>query len=167
MNNDNENKKEEKLDLNDCVKDSKDMKNTERRSLGLTIFVYSICVLIALLIAFLIASSNGAFKGVAKRTLYGILSDSFFGPGVLYICVGVLLKISESGFFDSITFILKRAFFSLIPGGRIRLDSNYKEYKKSKEEKRKKARYSSVFIVGLVFIALSVIFLLLYSNTKI
>ena len=133
------------------------------KSLIFTILVYAISFIVALGIAFLIASSSGAFKGVEKQKLFGILSDSCLAPGAFYICIGLLLKISETGFFDSISFILKRVFLSFIPGARIKQEPNFKEYKKNKEERRKKARYSSIFFTGIFFILLSILFLILYS----
>ncbi len=138
---------------------------TEERSIKKIVISYVITSAFALAFAFFIAYTSGVFTGtLAKRTLFGVISDAFFVPGGVFFGFGVLLKIADGGFFDSVSFILKRAFLSLIPGARIAKEDNYQEYKQKKEARRKHSTFSSVIIVGLVFIAIAAVFLVLYAN---
>ena len=125
---------------------------------------YLITSILAFICAFFIAYSNGIFENLSKKRMFAVLSDAFFAPGGIFFCLGVLIKISAGGFFDSISFILKRVVNSLIPGARIRKEDNYMQYKEEKEKNRKRVKNSSMLIVGLVFVLISALFLALYSN---
>ncbi len=138
---------------------------TEERPIKKVIISYVITSVLALAFTFFIAYTSDAFSGtLQKRTLFGVISDAFFVPGGVFFGFGILLKIADGGFFDSVSFILKRAFLSLIPGARIAKEENYQEYKSKKEGRRKRSQFSSVIIVGLVFIAIAAVFLVLYAN---
>ena len=126
---------------------------------------YSIAFLVASLTALAVANSGGVFDNLPKRRLYAVLSDAFFVPGGLFVCFSVLLKIASGGFFDGVSFIFKRVFNSLIPGARIKKEQNYVDYKKSKDETRKKGDFTSILVVGIIFTLIAILFLVLYSNT--
>lgn len=127
------------------------------------IIAYSVCFGIELAFAALIAYSKGVFAGeLSGSGLFGALSDSFFVPGVLFAGFGVLLKVAEGGFFDGISFGLKRAVLSFIPGARIKKEENYAQYKERKEKNRRHAKMASVLISGIVFIVIAAVFLIFY-----
>ncbi len=127
------------------------------------IIAYSVCFGIELVFAAIIAYSKGVFSGeLSSSGLFGALSDAFFVPGVLFAGFGVLLKVAEGGFFDGISFGLKRAVLSFIPGARIKKEENYAQYKERKEKNRRHAKMASVLISGIVFIVIAAVFLIFY-----
>lgn len=105
-----------------------------------------------------------AFQIKSLRTLYGVLSDAFFVPGVILMGFGIMLHIAEGGFLDGISYSLRRAALSFIPGGRIKKEETYQEYKERKNNTRKKTEVISMYFVGGAFILVSIVFIILYSS---
>lgn len=128
---------------------------------------YAIYFVIASAICLLIISGNNIFNLTSKRKIFAILNDGFFVSGVVIAGFGVIYKIASGGILDSVSFSLKRAFLSLIPGGRLRKEENYAEYKERKEKSRKKHKSWAPLIMGLLFIGIATIFLILYEMTPV
>ena len=91
---------------------------------------------------------------------YRVLCDAFLVPGMLSVFVGILLWISNDGFFYGLSYCLDVARKALIPGGR-RKREKYYDYVMRKKEK-KITGYGFLFISGGVSIAISLVFLMLY-----
>ncbi|MBO5353906.1 MAG: DUF3899 domain-containing protein [Lachnospiraceae bacterium] len=92
------------------------------------------------------------------------VSDGFTVTGLLYICFGILLFASGTGFFDFLGYASHRVIEFFIP----RLDKgteNYYEYKVKKQEERKKFSLKSTLLVGLGFVGIAVIFTMLWYQT--
>ena len=105
---------------------------------------------------------RGAFSteyGTAE--LFGILSDAFALPGIIGIMVFLLVWISSTGFFDTLSYGLNVAARSFIPGMRIYRDEKFADYKERKDKNRPKG-YSFLLVVGSGFTLVGVIFLILY-----
>ncbi len=95
---------------------------------------------------------------------YRILSDAFTVPGVILIMVSLLIWVSSEGFFDGITYALKQVSGMFIPSvGRKYKHVKYHEYKAEKKEKRLHGYWFLLF-VGLVFVAIAVVFLILFNS---
>ena len=91
---------------------------------------------------------------------YLMLCDAFFIPGVLLVMFGCLMWVSTTGFFDGISYAVGMAVRSLIPGGRT-TDESYVDYIMRKRENRAKG-YGFLFYSGLVTVAVSGVFMVLY-----
>lgn len=130
------------------------------------IISYGVCFLIAAGLCLWISAAQGVFELTEPRAIFAVLSDAFFVPGVLISGFGLLYKIADGGFLDGVSFGLKRAVLSLIPGGRLKKEESYAEYKERKDKKRKNIKISAPLIVGLVFIVIAAIFLILYGQAK-
>lgn len=128
------------------------------------IISYGVCFLIAAGLCLWIAAAQGVFELTEPREIFAVLSDAFFVPGVLVAGFGLLYKIAAGGALDGVSFGLKRAFLSLIPGGRLKKEENYAQYKERKEKRRKNIKIAAPLIVGAVFIVVAAIFLILYSK---
>ncbi len=91
-----------------------------------------------------------------------ILSDAFFVPGVLLAGVGLIIFASNGGAFDMLGFAVL-LFFNLF-----RKDVNKRKYKDFYEyrqaKKDKKRSMAFMLITGLIFIAIAVIFIIVYAN---
>lgn len=134
------------------------------RSIKRTIISYSVTFVLAAAVTLMILFYKDAFQIESLRTLYGVLSDAFFVPGVILMGFGIMVHIAEGGFLDGISYSLRRAALSFIPGGRIKKEETYREYKERKNDTRKKTEVISMYVVGGAFILVSIVFIILYSS---
>lgn len=92
------------------------------------------------------------------------LSDGCFVVGLVMTGVGLMTWVATTGFFDMLGYGVRygvRAFVGLFGGNRKPNDKTFYDYKMEQEEKRGKAQYA-VLLSGVAFIALSVLFLVMY-----
>ena len=68
---------------------------------------YAITTAIALAVGVLIELSRGIFQEDELDMIVTIVSDAFFIPGVLLICVGLIVYASNEGLFLSISYGFK------------------------------------------------------------
>ncbi len=88
------------------------------------------------------------------------LCDCFTVPGVLMLCVGTLIAISNKGGLDSLSYVLGYAFRALIPGGRGR-GEKYGDYVLRKREHPVRG-YGFLLISGALVMGLALIFLIAF-----
>lgn len=103
------------------------------------------------------------FLELSLLNKYRILGDAFFIPGFILICVGGLMFASASGALDGIGYALHCVGCTLIPGRRLYKYKTYGDYIESKQENRVKG-YGFLFISGLITLAISVVFLILFYS---
>ena len=129
-----------------------------------TIYKYLITGGIGLLIAFAVAVSKNIFFANELVDVIEILIDSFFVPGILLFCFGLLVLATNGGTFDMLTYGMAR-FISLF-----RKDHNdvkfktFHEYTLAKHEENRPFGY--LVFVGLIFIIISIIFIFVSPNFK-
>ena len=94
-------------------------------------------------------------------TMIRVLSDAFFLPGILMILCGLLVIVSNEGAFDSLAYTGKsvRRFFIPERPGEKRV--TYREYVEQRREK-KATGFSFLFVIGGVFTAIGLIFMLIF-----
>ena len=121
---------------------------------------YIITSSIGLAIALLVALSKDVFTQGELKTVYHILCDSFFVPGVVITGFGLLVFASNGGAFDMLTFGMKK-FFSLFKKD---LSGITKEtfYDYSMAKHGEHLSFAYMIVVGLILIGISIIFLMLY-----
>ena len=124
---------------------------------------YGVTVLVCLLLS-VIYMLNHKIGSAQLVDVYRILGDSLFLPGILCIFSGLLMRASNSGAMDGVTYVAKYAVCALIPG-RGKMDS-YGTYRQKRQEK-KVTGYGFLYIVGCSFIAVSLIFLVLFYQVKV
>lgn len=131
------------------------------RKLRNNLLKYGIGILIGLLTvaAYL---GNNPLDGQNTMQTYRILSDAFAVPGLLAILGGALMWVSANGALDGISYVLKYVVTRFNPFKRDPVGS-YRDYVAEKDQKRTKG-YGFLFLIGLLFLAVSVVFLYLYSN---
>lgn len=121
---------------------------------------YVITASIGLGFALLIMLGKGVFNQEDTKQVYKILSDAFFVPGVCITGFGLLIFASNGGTFDMLSFGMKK-FFSLFKRDlKGTMKETFYDYRAAKEGTEKSFGY--MVIVGLVFITLSVIFVVFY-----
>ena len=100
---------------------------------------------------------------MAPVDLYRTLSDAFTVPGLLCVFFGLIIWLSNEGAFNGVGYVMKYAVQSLIFLGRRGTVEKYGDYVE-KQQKKKSKGYSFLFVVGGVFLAVSVVFVILYTK---
>ena len=100
------------------------------------------------------------FSAMTTVEKYRTLCDGFTIPGLVLLCVGVLLWVAGDGFFYGLSYCLNVAWRALIPGARQKTERYY-DYVTRKKEK-KVTGYSFLFLCGGACMAIAVVFLVLF-----
>lgn len=103
------------------------------------------------------------YEGASQADRYRMLCDAFTIPGVILIMVGALVWVSTQGALDGITYCVRFAIFSLIPGKRLERDEKYAEYVERKSSNRMKG-YGFLFISGAITMAVAFVFMFLFNR---
>ena len=111
--------------------------------------------------ALLIANSKEVFKQTDLKTIYHILSDSFFVPGVVITGFGLLIYASNEGAFDGVTYGVM-AFLSMFKSKQEKKYSSLYDYKQKKHAVKTKTGF--ILISGLIVLAFGILFYILYSR---
>ena len=82
------------------------------------------------------------------------VADAFSITALLYLCIGALLFVSTTGFFDIFGYAVKRGAHALIPGIVHDNTGDYYEYLEEKKLKRKGHSLKSTLIAGVVLLAI-------------
>lgn len=91
---------------------------------------------------------------------YRTLCDAFTVPGLLALCVGTLLWVSNDGLFYGIGYCLEVTWRALIPGGRRKMERYY-DYVQRKKGK-KITGFGFLFVCGGVCMGIALIFMVLF-----
>lgn len=110
-----------------------------------------------LILAFAVMWIRGLFTAESAAEVVMAVSDGFTVAGLLYLCMGALMWVSTTGFFDIFGYAFKKAAHALIPGMVDNSPNNYYDYKSGKEGKRKGFTQHSALVVGVGFIVISLI----------
>lgn len=115
---------------------------------------------IVFLIGLVLLLINVFYQGLpsAARDWYRVLSNAALVPGALLLGVGLLMWISDEGFFDGIRYSISTIFTHLRG-----TEKKYASYYAYSQRKRKKSGASSFLLPGLIFFLFSVLMLVLYS----
>ena len=117
---------------------------------------YAVCIGVALLITVAVFWSKGFFTDSAAVNIQ-ILSDGFFVSGIVVSSVAGLLFLGGEGMFISIGFVLRNVVLTFIPGGR-KKHERYADYRARKLERLKKEGDHCILVTDLSFLALGVLF---------
>ncbi len=121
---------------------------------------YLICFCVAIGLVVSIFAIKGFFTSNAKTNIQ-ILSDAFFASGALLILFAGLLFVGGEGMFLGIGYALGRAVKALIPFSR-KDHETYAQYRERKTGKQKTKGDGCIFFTGLFFVAVSIIFLIIW-----
>ena len=121
---------------------------------------YGITVIAASLVTIITLYNQGFNTSLEITEKMRLLADAFTIPGVVLVMLGCLVFVSTSGFFDMISFGIARGVSMLIPFSHKSKETFY-EYKTRKNEERFTG-YSFLFYVGAVFVAVAIVFTVLF-----
>lgn len=134
--------------------------NVRRRGMGMKqkkYMKYIIQMLAGLVLSALVMLWQGVFSRSDPADIVRGISDSFTVTAFLFVGVGILVWISTTGFFDIFGFAFKKGLHHILPVF-IRDDpGGFYEYKQEKEERRAVRTQRSTLIVGLFFLAASLV----------
>ena len=65
---------------------------------------YAVCIGIGLLMVLGILASKNVLELTSALEIYGAVCDAFFVPGILYLCLGLLVLVSGTGQFDMLSY---------------------------------------------------------------
>ena len=125
------------------------------------IIKYIIIIALGLLTALYIAHTKEIFEQTDKKTIYHILHDSLFVPGVIISGIGLLIYVSNEGVFDGIAYGVI-SFIGLFKSKSERKYNSFVEYKEMKHANPMKSGF--IVISGLIILALSIVAYVLYAS---
>ena len=125
--------------------------------LKINLIKYGCCAAFVALLSIAYISMRD-FAGAELMDKYLILCDAFTVPGMLLILFGGMMWASSQGALDGLTYVVRFAVFSLIPGKRLARDEKYGDYLEHRMQNRVKG-YGFLFISGLVTMAVALVFM--------
>ena len=113
-----------------------------------------------------IAWGRGLKAGADPGSVFMALCDGCFVVGILLVCMGVLLWVGSTGFFDMLSYGLQKLWQRMSAFARGREEQTYYDYKTSRDRRRSRA-HRVPLLIGAVFLAGAVVFLLLWQNAAV
>ena len=130
-----------------------------------TLISIAVQLVIALAIAWMVASFQGFVPGGEAYLNCRYFSDGCFVSAVIFVGMGALLWISSTGFFDIFGYAMKSLLVLFSPLKKPGEHPHYYEYKCEKDAKRQaKPITHTVLIVGVIVLLLSLACLALYYH---
>lgn len=124
---------------------------------------YLVCFCVALVIVFTVFVIKGFFTGDAKANIQ-LLIDAFFTAGILFVLFSGMLYVSSEGALLGVRYVFGRAFKALfIPFGR-KDHETYAQYRERKLGTKKSGIGTPIFLTGLLFVVVSLIFLIIWNQ---
>ena len=120
------------------------------------IIKYAICFIVASLITVAVFWSSGFFTDNIGVNIQ-VLSDGFSVSGILLILFAGLMFVSGEGALLGIGFVMKSVLMWFVPMGRMHHET-YAQYRERKIGKTKKRGDNCIFVTGLIFLAIGIIF---------
>ena len=126
---------------------------------------YGITTLVVGIFSLVIMWMKDLFVQTDSQEILKILTDSFFAPGIIAVCAGLLVVASNGGTFYIFSYGLS-SFANLFKKDRTKMRyKTFYDYKKAMEGQEKKP-YGFILIVGLVYVAISMIFMIMWMNNQ-
>lgn len=120
---------------------------------------YLVQIAAALVLSLVIMGLGGAFDAQLSMPdrVKGVC-DGFSITAMLYICLGILIWVSTTGFFDIFGYAFRKGAHAIIPGmGFDNCPDRYYDYKQDKMAKRKTKPIHSTLVIGILFLIVSII----------
>ena len=124
------------------------------------ILQYVITIAVCSLITFIVLALRGIFNSPEPKQVAHYLTDAFFAVGIITTMVGLLIFVSNGGVFDMLVYGVYRFITILFKKDHRNVKYNtFYDYRVAKAE-RPKASFLFLIIVGLIFVGISMIFLI-------
>ena len=143
------------------MNENESRENTSGKKSTMVGYIVSISICVAAVVAVMIW--KGVFTQPDAKSVFGVLSDAFFIPGVIFAGVGGLSRLGAWGAYDTFGYIFSRFSFHNIwvTGARRKKYDSLYDYKQKKNEKgRRWLPY--VLWTGLGALVVSIVLLVMY-----
>ena len=128
-----------------------------------TFLKLGVSTLISLLVALAVLATHGFWQAEDPAERCRLLCDAFFVPGALLVSAGALIFVSNLGIFNGISYAARYVARMFVPWSG-RRDESYGDYVSRRAEKGNITGYGFLFLVGGVFLAVSLVFLALFYH---
>ena len=128
-----------------------------------TALMMAAVTLVFLGIAYWVATYRGFRWGLPLRLNARYASDGFFVVGLILTCLGLLVWVSTTGFFDIFSYGFRSLLVMFTPLVKPESFPKFYDYKTKRAENRKPANFKILFL-GVAFIVLSALALLVYYS---
>ena len=126
------------------------------------ILSYLIPTLICLGFSLLIVISKNIFRVSSIKQIMQIVCDGCFAPGVIILCIGLLIWASNEGTFDMLAYGITKIFDVFRKDmSKVKYKTFY-DYRVAKQDEKKS--FSHLVLVGIIFCGISFVFLMIYYN---
>lgn len=126
---------------------------------------YGIASLIGGLLAWMVIEIRGYSSAAPLSMRYMVLCDAFTVPGILLFLSGLLVFVANEGAFEGVSYVFSRAKQALVPFSK-KKDITYGDYVEERRKKEKIKGYSFLILTGLAFLAVAVVFLVLFNRVS-
>lgn len=125
---------------------------------------YIVATIIGLIMVLLVCWLKDFSFDMESHKIYRILCDATFFASVFLIGFGLMLSISNFGLFTAVSYSMKKFFivFTRNFDEKRKNMPSYYEYRAVKLEKDVSGAF--LYIPGVIFLAVSIIFLMLYNG---
>lgn len=127
---------------------------------------YGVQVIVGLMIVAMLALGRGLGEKESAADAVLVICDSFTIVSFMYLGIGSLLWVSTTGFFDIFGFAFRTAAHMLVPGMVKEGERNFYDYKMAKVAERPQKPLRSTFIVGLIFLVISILLTLVWHQVS-
>ncbi|MFI3252507.1 MAG: DUF3899 domain-containing protein [bacterium] len=123
---------------------------------------YIITAICGITIMFILFILRSTFVQSDSQIIMKDVTDAFCSAGMLLLCSGALVFVSNQGIFNMFTYSFKR-FTSIFRSDETKkMNKLYYEY--NRDQLASPSPMLHLFIIGALFLAIGLIFLLIYSN---
>ena len=125
---------------------------------------YIVATIIGLIMVLLVCWLKDFSFDMESHKIYRILCDATFFASVFLIGFGLMLSISNFGLFTAVSYSMKKFFIVFTRNFEEKRKNmpSYYEYRAVKLEKDVSGAF--LYIPGVIFLAVSIIFLMLYNG---
>lgn len=123
---------------------------------------YIITTVVGLFMVGILLLYKDVFHQESTKDVFHVLTDAFFVPGVLITGFGLLVVANNGGTFDMISYGMLLVFNLFRSDMAKRKYKTFYDYRVAKSEN--KQSYGYFLIIGIGLIAISIIFLTVYSK---
>lgn len=127
------------------------------------IYKYLITMAAGLAAVLMIILWKDIFAQTEAVRVYHILCDAFFAVGTVITCVGLLVFTTNEGVFHGVIYAFG-SFINMFKKDMNVKNESYYDFKEARSSK--KISFGFMLVVGLVFLAVSMIMLLLYLQNQ-
>ena len=137
---------------NEGIEDKPEIEKYDAHRILWVLLKYAITIAVGVGIFFLVLVLRDFFTThLSQANYYRYLADAFTIPGMMYLCLAVLVFVSKKGAFTGLVYALRHVGRMLLPFI-IRKDLTYAEYLELRDQRQGFNVILCFFLVGIAFL---------------